>query len=106
MEITLNEIIERGKAKGIPETFLKRSTIDTASTADENLTRMESEWGELKQIAINSSIGDGKVVAGITATGENVSAAIKNFAKSNVDAAAVKPKESASDPGSGFMNLG
>lgn len=87
---TLNDLVTAAKAKGIPEKFAQKYQIGEDFEVDKALTELETEWTEMKQIAVNTSLDNGKVVAGVAASGKDVSAAIKNFAKTNVVAATEK----------------
>lgn len=84
---TQDDLVAAAKAKGIPEKYAKRYHIGEGFEIEKALTELETEWTEIKQIAVNNSIDpNGGVVAGVKTTGKEVSEAIKSFAKTNIEA--------------------
>lgn len=84
---TQDELVAAAKAKGIPEKYAKRYYIGEDFDAEKAISELETEWTEIKQIAVNNSIDTtGGVVAGVKTSTKDVSEAIKTFAKTNVEA--------------------
>lgn len=91
---TLNDLVTAAKLKGIPEKLARKYVIGENYDQEAALTELETDWADLKQLTANSAAGDGKVpLGGGAGGGKDVSAAIKNFAKTNVEAAAKAPSK-------------
>lgn len=77
---TINELKAAAKAKGIPEAIAAKYVIGENYDQETALTALETEWTELKQIAVNGEVKDGKVILGdITPSGTPAAkAAIKS----------------------------
>lgn len=91
-ESTLEDLVAKAKAKGIPEAYARKTIIGEDFDLDSSLSALESEWTAIKQADLNTQVAGEKVVTGVKATGKEVSSAIANFAKANVDAAAATNK--------------
>jgi hypothetical protein len=61
---TINELKAAAKAKGIPEAFAAKYVIGEDYNQETALAALETEWTELKQIAVNGEVKDGKVILG------------------------------------------
>ncbi len=57
---------------------------------ENTLSELATEWAGIQQTNLNSQVAAEKVVTGIQATGKQVSSAIADFAKKNVEANATK----------------
>ncbi|GAA4338518.1 hypothetical protein GCM10023149_48530 [Mucilaginibacter gynuensis] len=90
---TLNDLVAAAKAKGIPERLASKYVIGETYDQEAALTELEADWADIKQFNVNSSAGDGRTPSSSGAGGtKDVSAAIKSFAKANVEAAKVPTK--------------
>lgn len=61
---TINDLKAAAKAKGIPEAFAAKYQIGDDYDQETALAALETEWTELKQIAVNGEVKDGKVILG------------------------------------------
>jgi len=61
---TINDLKAAAKAKGIPEAFAAKYQIGDDYDQETALAALETEWTELKQIAVNGEVKDGKVIIG------------------------------------------
>ncbi|TDQ79578.1 hypothetical protein [Sphingobacterium yanglingense] len=86
-ESTLAALIAKAKEKGIPEAYARKTIVGEEFDLDSTLSTLEAEWTEIKQANLNATVAGEKVVSGVKTTGKEVSNAIANFAKSNVEAA-------------------
>jgi len=75
-----SELAAAAKAKGIPEHLVKRYPVGEGYDPETALQELETDWTEMKQLAANGQVGNGKVPAGTGGT-KNVAAAIKNFTR-------------------------
>lgn len=91
-ESTLEDLVAKAKEKGIPEAYARKTVIGEEFDLNTALSSLESEWADIKQANLNAQVASEKVVTGVKATGKEVSSAIANFAKANVDAAAATNK--------------
>lgn len=85
-ETTLEDLVAKAKEKGIPEAYARKTTIGEEFDLDATLSELETEWSAIKQSNLNEAVASDKVVTGIKATGKDISSAITNFAKANVEA--------------------
>lgn len=63
---TINDLKAAAKLKGIPEGLAAKYVIGEGYDQETALTALETEWTELKQIAVNGEVKDGKVIIGET----------------------------------------
>ncbi|TDQ12169.1 hypothetical protein [Pedobacter metabolipauper] len=61
---TINDLKAAAKLKGIPEGLAAKYVIGEGYDQQAALTALETEWTELKQIAVNGEVKDGKVILG------------------------------------------
>lgn len=61
---TINDLKAAAKAKGIPEAIAAKYQIGDDYDKETALAALETEWTELKQIAVNGEVSDGKVIIG------------------------------------------
>jgi hypothetical protein len=61
---TINDLKAAAKLKGIPEGLAAKYVIGEDYDQETALTALETEWTELKQIAVNGEVKDGKVIIG------------------------------------------
>jgi hypothetical protein len=61
---TINDLKAAAKLKGIPEGLAAKYLIGEDYDQETALTALETEWTELKQIAVNGEVKDGKVILG------------------------------------------
>lgn len=87
---TLNDLVAKAKEKGIPEKYARKYQVGDEFSMETALTELEAEWSDIRQEAINTSVAGEKIVSGMKTTGKQVSNAIANFAKANVEASATK----------------
>jgi len=83
---TINDLKAAAKAKGIPEAFAAKYQIGDDYDQETALAALETEWTELKQIAVNGEVKDGKVIIG-DATPSGTPAAKAAIAKQMEEAA-------------------
>jgi hypothetical protein len=83
---TINDLKAAAKAKGIPEAFAAKYQIGDDYDQETALAALETEWTELKQIAVNGEVKDGKVIIG-DATQSGTPAAKAAIAKQMEEAA-------------------
>lgn len=86
-ESTLESLIAKAKEKGIPEAYARKTIIGDEFDLDSTLSTLETEWSEIKQANLNAAVAGERVVSGVKTTGKEVSSAIANFAKTNVEIA-------------------
>ncbi|WP_433863151.1 hypothetical protein [Sphingobacterium thalpophilum] len=92
VESTLEDLVAKAKEKGIPEAYARKTVIGEDFDLDTALSTLESEWADIKQVSLNAEVAGEKVITGVKATGKEVSSAIANFAKANVEAASATNK--------------
>jgi hypothetical protein len=63
---TINDLKAAAKLKGIPESIAARYQIGEDYDQETAIAALETEWTELKQLAVNSEVKDGKVIIGDT----------------------------------------
>lgn len=61
---TINDLKAAAKLKGIPESMAGKYVIGEGYDQETALAALETEWTELKQIAVNGEVKDGKVILG------------------------------------------
>jgi len=61
---TQSELIAAAKAKGIPEHLVKRYQIGDDFNQETALSELETDWTEMKQLAVNGAVGGGRVPKG------------------------------------------
>lgn len=66
---TINDLKAAAKAKGIPESVAAKYVIGEDYDQETALAALETEWTELKQIAVSGEVKDGKVILGDTTSG-------------------------------------
>ncbi len=77
-------LLQKAKEKGIPEALVKRYAINDDFNEENALTELEADWTEIKQLNANTSTDGGSTLLG-SSGGKDVSAAIKNFTKQQVE---------------------
>lgn len=91
-ESTLEDLVAKAKEKGIPEAYARKTVVGDDFDLDATLSALETEWADIKQANLNAQVAGEKVITGVKATGKEVSSAIANFAKANVEAASATNK--------------
>ena len=61
---TINDLKAAAKLKGIPESIAARYQIGEDYDQETALSALETEWTELKQLAVNGEVKDGKIIIG------------------------------------------
>lgn len=61
---TINDLVAAAKLKGIPGSLAAEYQIGEGYDQETALTALETKWTELKQIAVNGEVKDGKVIIG------------------------------------------
>lgn len=89
-ESTMEELVAKAKEKGIPEAYVRKTTIGEDFNLDNTLSELATEWAGIQQANINTQVAGGNVIVGTKATEKQVSSAIADFAKKNVEANATK----------------
>lgn len=79
------ELIEAAKAKGIPAKLAEKYVIGENFDKDAALTELESDWAEITQFKVNSSVESESNFVPKLGDEKAVSSAIKDFAKKNVE---------------------
>ncbi|GEM_PF-7050448 len=87
---TMEDLVAKAKEKGIPEVYVRKTIIGEDFNMENTLSELATEWAGIQQTNLNSQVAAEKVVTGIQATGKQVSSAIADFAKKNVEANATK----------------
>jgi len=86
-ESTLEQFVAKAKEKGVPEAFARKTLISEDFDIESSLAAVEAEWSSIKQVELNSKVVGEKTVSGVKTTEKEVSSAIADFAKSNIEAA-------------------
>lgn len=87
---TMEDLVAKAKEKGIPEVYVRKTIIGEDFNLDNTLSELVTEWAGIQQANINTQVAGENVVTGVKATGKQVSSAIADFAKKNVEANATK----------------
>lgn len=87
---TMEDLVAKAKEKGIPEVYVRKTIIGEDFNLENTLSELATEWAGIQQANINTQVAGENVVTGVKATGKQVSSAIADFAKKNVEANATK----------------
>ncbi|MGV6947010.1 hypothetical protein [Sphingobacterium kyonggiense] len=87
---TMEEFVAKAKEKGIPEVYARKTIIGEDFNMETAVSDLATEWAGIQQTNLNSQVAGEKVVTGVKATDKQVSSAISNFTKANVEAHAAK----------------
>lgn len=87
---TMEEFVAKAKEKGIPEVYARKTIIGEDFNMESAVSDLATEWAGIQQTNLNSQVAGEKVVTGVKATDKQVSSAISNFTKANVEAHAAK----------------
>jgi len=87
---TMEEFVAKAKEKGIPEVYARKTIIGEDFNMETAVSDLATEWAGIQQTNLNSKVAGEKVVTGVKATDKQVSSAISNFTKANVEAHAAK----------------